>query len=71
MSQIAKMRERMIKEEQARKEMENMQTTLIQEKNQLFTQLQRVSLWGMDHRTGTVHACVGEGPKPANGVLIL
>lgn len=45
-SQIAKMRERMIKDEQARKEMENTQTTLIQEKNQLFTQLQRVSLWG-------------------------
>ena len=64
MSQIAKMRERMIKEEQARKEMENMQTTLIQEKNQLFTQLQRVSLWEVyHHHTGAVHACAGEGSK--------
>jgi len=39
--ELNKLREKMVKEEQSRKEMEELQTELIQEKNQLFIQLQR------------------------------
>ena len=44
--ELNKLREKMVKEEQSRKEMEELQTELIQEKNQLFIQLQRVSMEG-------------------------
>ena len=38
-----KIREKLIKEEQSRKEMEDQQTEILQEKQKLFDQLQRVS----------------------------
>ena len=43
--ELGRLREKTIKEEQARKDLENSQTELIQEKNQLFIQLQRVRVF--------------------------
>ena len=40
--QLTKLKEKLTKEDAARKEMENAQTELMQEKQQLFMQLQRV-----------------------------
>lgn len=40
--ELNKLREKVVKEDQAKKEMEEQLTELIQEKNELFIQLQRV-----------------------------
>ena len=40
--QLTKLKEKLIKEDNNRKELENLQTELMQEKQQLFIQLQRV-----------------------------
>lgn len=42
--ELNKLREKALKDENARKELEESQTQLMEEKNQLFIQLQRVSL---------------------------
>ena len=42
--ELNKLREKAVKDESARKEMEENQTQLMEEKNQLYIQLQRVSL---------------------------
>ena len=44
--ELNKLREKVVKEDQAKKEMEEQLTELIQEKNELFIQLQRVRDWG-------------------------
>ena len=49
--ELNRMREKAVKEEQARKEMEEGHTKLIEEKNDLFIQLQRVRR-GLADRVG-------------------
>ena len=44
--ELNKLREKVVKEDQAKKEMEEQLTELIQEKNELYIQLQRVRDWG-------------------------
>ncbi len=40
--ELAKLREKVVKDDLMRKELEESQTTLLEEKNELFIQLQRV-----------------------------
>ena len=46
--ELNKLREKMLRDDQTRKEVEEQQTQLMEEKNQLFIQLQRVGTGGRE-----------------------